>query len=86
MLDVYIFLQAKGKELHRDKLKKDFEKEIRKRFLSRWKRQQMPGLGSISCWRYRAGKSDTFVGDFGTNSQKFENRQEKIQKNIRMKK
>ena len=81
LLDVYIFLQAKGKELHRDKLKKEFRKRNQEAFFKQVEETANAWFGEA----YHVGDTELekvilLSGTFGTNSQKFENRQEKIQK------
>lgn len=81
LLDVYIFLQAKGKELHRDKLKKEFRKRDQEAFFKQVEETANAWFGEA----YHVGDTELervilLSGTFGTNSQKFENRQEKIRK------
>lgn len=81
LLDVYIFLQAKGKELHRDKLKKEFRKRNQEAFFKQVEETANAWFGEV----YHVGDTELervilLSGTFGTTSQKFENRQEKIQK------
>lgn len=87
LLDVYIFLQAKGKELHRDKLKKEFRKRNQEAFFKQVEETANAWFGEA----YHVGDTELervilLSGTFGTNSQKFENRQEKIQKKYKNKK
>lgn len=87
LLDVYIFQQAKGKELHRDKLKKEFRKRNQEAFFKQVEETANAWFGEA----YHVGDTELervilLSGTFGTNSQKFENRQEKIQKKYKNKK
>lgn len=87
LLDVYIFLQAKGKELHRDKLKKEFRKRNQEAFFKQVEETANAWFGEA----YHVGDTELervilLSGTFGTNSQKFKNRQEKIQKKYKNKK
>lgn len=80
LLDVYIFLQAKGKELHRDKLKEEFRKRDQEAFFEQVEETANAWFGKEN----QVGDSEfekiiLLSGTFGTSDQKFANRQLKIQ-------
>lgn len=68
LLDVYIFLQAKGKELHRDKLKKEFRKRNQEAFFKQVEETANAWFGEA----YHVGDTELekvilLSGTFGTN-------------------
>lgn len=87
LLDLFIFMEKKGKELHRDVLEKEFRIRGEENFFEQLEKTALSWFGK----EYHVGdtrmeKLILVSGAFGTDSQKYTNRQEKIQKKYKNKK
>lgn len=87
LLDLFIFMEKKGKELHRDVLEKEFRIRGEENFFEQLEKTALSWFGK----EYHVGdtrmeKLILVSGAFGTDNQKYTNRQEKIQKKYKNKK